>query len=658
MNEELKLIISAEIGKLKAKIDAAKQQVNSFKEQVNKAKADTDNNYKAIGESIGNGLKKAAALGVAAVAAVGTALVGASAATADYRKNQAQLTAAFEQAKLGAESATGVYRELYGVIGDDDQAVESAANIAMLADSEKEAAKWAELAAGIVGTFHDTLQPEAFYEAANETLKLGEATGAFTQMLEQTGVMSVDDFNAKLAACTTEAEKQALMLSVTQNAVGAAGESYKKSAADIIAQNEAQAKLTDNLAKLGEAVAPVITAFTNLANEALAKVIPYIQELAEKYAPMIQPALEKVAEVTGKIFSYIAENWQFLTAMAGIIGGIAIAIGLYNAVAAIKAAMAAAEVTTVWGLVAAYAAQAAAMIVAIAPYLLIVAAIAAVIAIIVLCVKHWDDIKAAVAKAWDFIKEKTSAAVEAVKGFFADMKEKISNIITAIKETVTAIFSAIKQVITNYIQMAKDIVLSIFEGIKAGIQNKIETVKNIISNVVKLIKAIFTGDFGAAKDALLGIFDSIKNGIKNKLDNAKNTVKNVIDAIKGFFNFKWELPKLKMPSIKITGKFSLSPLQVPKFSIKWNALGGVFDKPTLFNYGGSLQGIGEAGAEAVVPLENNLGWLDKMAGMLANKLGSGKPVYLTVDGKILGQITCDSINNLTRQTGSLPLVIA
>jgi preprotein translocase SecF subunit len=68
--------------------------------------------------------------------------------------------------------------------------------------------------------------------------------------------------------------------------------------------------------------------------------------------------------------------------VAGVVSGIAIAIGLYNAVAAVKAAMDAAQVTTLWGLVAAYAAQAAAMIVAIAPYVLIVAAIAAVIAII------------------------------------------------------------------------------------------------------------------------------------------------------------------------------------------------------------------------------------------------------------------------------------
>jgi hypothetical protein len=109
-----------------------------------------------------------------------------------------------------------------------------------------------------------------------------------------------------------------------------------------------------------------------------------------------------------------------------------------------------------------------------------------------------------------------------------------------------------------------------------------------------------------------------------------------------------------MPSISITGKFSLSPLQVPKFSISWNELGGVFDKPTLFNYGGSLQGLGENGAEAVVPLENNLEWLNKLANMLSDRMGNN-PVVLTVDGKVFAETAISTINRQTRQTGKLSL---
>ena len=88
--------------------------------------------------------------------------------------------------------------------------------------------------------------------------------------------------------------------------------------------------------------------------------------------------------------------------------------------------------------------------------------------------------------------------------------------------------------------------------------------------------------------------------------------------------------------------------------ITWNARGGVFDKPTLFNYGDSLQGIGENGAEAVVPLENNLEWLNKLADMLAKRM-QPTPVVLQVDGKTFAKTAISTINDLTRQQGKLSL---
>ena len=85
-------------------------------------------------------------------------------------------------------------------------------------------------------------------------------------------------------------------------------------------------------------------------------------------------------------------------------------------------------------------------------------------------------------------------------------------------------------------------------------------------------------------------------------------------------------------------------------------MGGVFDSPTIVPYGNTLQGLGEAGAEAIVPLEKNTKWLDIIADKLAGKQGN-KPIVLMVDGKVFAQTTIDSINQLTRQTGSLSLNI-
>ena len=591
MNEELKVIISAEISKLKKNVNDAKSTINSFKSQVDKAKQDVEENYKAIGESIGNGLKNAAAIGVTAVTGVATALIGTAAATEEYRKNQGLLASAFEAAGGSADVAKGAYNDLYRVLGDNGQATEAAQHLAKLTTNEKELSEWTNICQGIYATFGASLPIESLTEAANETAKVGQVTGGLADALNWAGV-SEDAFNEKLAKCNTEAEREKLIRETLNGIYDNAAQKYEQNNANTLAQNEAQAKLTETMSKLGETVAPVITAFTEFATDALAKVQPYISDLSSKYGPELKDVLSKVGEIVKDVFTTVSDNWEIIVTIGGIIAGIAAAIGIYNTVAAIKAAMAAAEVTTVWGLVAAYAAQAAAMIVAIAPYVLIVAAIAAVIAIIVLCVKHWDTIKAKVIEVWTSIKEKTKEAVDKVKASFS-------------------------------------------EG------------------------------FNKAKDTVLGVFDKIKSGISDKLNKAKDTVKGIIDKIKGFFSFEWSLPKIKTPKVSITWSDTPALMAeaaklvglkgVPKFSVNWNALGGVFDKPTLFNYGGSLQGIGENGAEAVVPLENNTQWLDRLASMLNDKLGN-RPVILMVDKKVLAETSIEGINNITKQTGSLPLV--
>lgn len=586
MNEELKVIISAEISNLKKNISEAKKEISGFKDQVAKASQNVDADFKKLSE----GIKKGGKVMVSSLAAVGAAFLSLGPATEKYRQSQAQLASAFEASGGTVSQAKEVYKDLYRVLGDNDNATEAATHIAKLTTNQKEQAQWTTICKGVWATYGNSLPIESLTEAANETAKTGKVTGVFADALNWAGV-SEDEFNKKLAACNTQQEREKLIRETLNGLYGDAAAKYEKNNAAILAQNEAQAKLNEAMAKLGEVAAPIITMLTTLGADVLTAITPYIQSFAENYLPKIQEVLGIVAEKLGEALKFLLEHKAILAVMAGIIVGIVAAIGLYNTVAAVKAAMDAAQVTTLGGLIAAQLAQAAATTAALAPYLLIVAAIAAVIAIIVLCIKHWDQIKAVVIKVANSIAEKIE-----------EMKTKA---------------------------------VESFNNLKEGIANRVEAIKSSVAEK----------------------FNAIKQKILTPIQNAKDRVKELIDKIRSFFNFKWSLPKLKMPHLKITGEFSISPPRVPKFSVDWYARGGVFDKPTLFTSGGRLGGLGEAGAEAIVPLENNTQWLDKIASMLSDKLGGGRNIVLQVDGKTFGQISVDSINALTKQTGNLPLVI-
>ena len=660
MNEKLQVVISAEVAKFKQGIKDAKKQMDNFTEGSEKGASKMDEAFKKAGDGIKNAYATVGKAVGTSLVAVGASLVGTVAMTEEYRVAMTKLNTAFESAGSTAETAKNTYNDLYRVLGDSDVAVEASNHLAQMTTNQKSLSEWTNICQGVYATFGDSLPIEGLTEASNETAKVGQVTGpladainwakvsneefgkslshndkamkAYNKALKD-GETREDAFNSALSACNTEAEREKLIRETLTSVYNKASETYEKNSADLLAQREAQARLQETLAKLGEAMQPVITAFTNLASQALEKITPHIVSLAENYMPKLQEVLSVVGETLGKVMGFLVDNWAIVLSVAGAITAITTAIGLYNTVSAIKATMDALQVTTLGALISAYVAQATAMVVAIAPYLAIVAAITAVIAIIVLCIKHWDKIKEATKKAFDVMKNAVQKGIDKVVSFF-------QKLISWVKSNWQGLLLLIVNPFAGAFKLAYDNC--------EGFRNKVNTVFNNIKSGIK-------EKVNGAKTAVVTAFSNIKSGITDKINSARDAVKNAIEKIKSFFNFKWSLPKLKMPKISISGKFSINPPSVPKFSIKWNKLGGVFDKPTIMPWGNSLQGLGEDGAEAIVPLEKNTQWMDKLASSLSEKMGSGTPIILQVDGKTFAQTSINSINALTKQQGKLGL---
>jgi hypothetical protein len=290
---------STEVSKLKTQLNNAQRQyvtTESAIEDVNKALNDQEKESEQAADAteeldtavdnagdgftvfkgiVANLASTAITAAVSAIRDLATGLWGLADETRELRTEMGKLDAAFTASGHSSETAAATYETLYGVIGETDQSVEAAQQIALLSNNTRDAAQWAELAAGVVGRFGDALQPETFFEAANETLKLGEATGAYTQMLEGTG-MNVEKFNAGLAAASTAEEKQAYMLSVTNQALGAAGEAYRQNNAQIIEANTAQSQYNNALAGLGSIVEPVKTVVVSGMAEMLKSVNSFL----------------------------------------------------------------------------------------------------------------------------------------------------------------------------------------------------------------------------------------------------------------------------------------------------------------------------------------------------------------------------------------------
>lgn len=300
MNEQLKIIITAEIDKLKSELQEAKSQVSTFgekaKDAMGKAKDAMSKGFSVAG-TVAKGF-------AGAIAAVGGAIVGVVASTEEYRENQAKLTTAFEAAGASADTAKQVYNDLYRVLGEDDVSVEAANHLAQLTTNQADLSEWTNICQGVYATFGDSLPIESLTEAANETAKTGSLTGALADALNWAGI-SEDEFQESIDACNSEAEREALIRKTLNGVYDTASKKYEENNKAAIKQKETQAKLKEALAKLGTALAPIITKFTELAVIVLEKASPYIEKFAEWVLPKIEPAFKVVVNAIKLVVDWI-----------------------------------------------------------------------------------------------------------------------------------------------------------------------------------------------------------------------------------------------------------------------------------------------------------------------------------------------------------------
>ncbi len=268
-------------------------------DEANKSISETEKKSKGVASTLGNGIKTAAKWGTAMVggAAAGVgALSSVAESTREYRTEMGKLDTAFTTNKFSAADAKQTYSDLYAVVGDSGQATEAANHLSLLCNSTKDLQSWTEICTGVYGQFGDSLPIEGLTEAANETAKVGAVTGPLADALNWMGV-SEDEFNEKLAKCSSEQERQQLITSTLTSLYSDASAQYKETNGDVMESNRAHQQLSDTMAQIGAVAEPVLNSLIGLGGKLLEQLSPLIESVAENLAPVLINICEEVAPI-------------------------------------------------------------------------------------------------------------------------------------------------------------------------------------------------------------------------------------------------------------------------------------------------------------------------------------------------------------------------
>lgn len=271
----------------------------------------------AMGNLIASGIQAA----ISAVGNLVSSLWNLDEATEEFRRAQGRLNTAFEAAGFSAETAEEAYDGFYSILGDTDTATEASQLLAQLAESEEDVAKWTEIAAGVSGTFGDSLPIESLIEAANETAKVGEVTGTLADALNWVGI-SEDEFNEKLAECSSESERNRLIMETLSAQYDDAADAFRRNNAVLIEARENQAAMDRTLANLGSTIANIKNQLTNALGPALRGIVDAFNAILsgeegggaslgaalQQFFASIGELAPQVMEVGGQILSGIAQG--------------------------------------------------------------------------------------------------------------------------------------------------------------------------------------------------------------------------------------------------------------------------------------------------------------------------------------------------------------
>lgn len=214
------------------------------------------------------------------LAAVTTALVANVEASREWNSDMTKLKTNAETSGNNFDFMKSKMQDLVAITGESDSSIEALSNLMAVGFSDEQMTPAINALSGAVEKFPDTLKIESLSDSLQETLATGAATGQFSELIGRMGD-SVDDFNAGLQNCTSEAERQQYALDWLANSgLSEINDEYQSANKSTLDYERASFELQDALASLGTAFTPVMAGAKGMAADFLTKSLPAVQKLS------------------------------------------------------------------------------------------------------------------------------------------------------------------------------------------------------------------------------------------------------------------------------------------------------------------------------------------------------------------------------------------
>ena len=537
--------------------DSLQREIIETEQELKDLKTSAERNLDALGDACGGAERKLERLGdtvaqvktkadgiadafrpvTNAVVGMAGAAMATVPATEELREDLSRLDANALENAVSAEAARKAWKAFAVQSGETDSAVEAVSNLLQAGFTESNLQKAVENLAGAAQRFPDTLKVESLADSLQETLATGKGTGQFAELLERLG-LDLEAFDAELAACATQAQRQDLALQTLANAgLADSYRAYQAANAEMVKNKEANLELQLTIAELAETVMPMVTEGIQALTEFLQwfnalpgpikGVIAAVALLAASIAPAAQTVsgfsviLGKFAEgdLPGLGTALSSIGTKAIPALTGAVGkGFGWITG--TALPGLSGAF-----SSVFGFIASN------------PIVLLIAAIAGLVALVA---AKGDEAQAGLQKLDDWLQ-----------GVFA-------------KDWTEVFGPTLGGVLNGF--------MDVFKGIW-------DAMKKNLDGVIDFIRGVFTGDWERAWKGVVELFESVFDGFVAIFKTPLNGV--IAMTNKAIAGMNWLIEKAN---------------NIPGVDIGWR----IPEIPMLAKGGQVLQGsaiVGEAGPE-------------------------------------------------------------